>query len=59
MNLSHWLVYSSSSLAEQTTPAFVEIIDHNATVGTIDFVGTDLNMDVPWKLLVALLEVVS
>eukprot|EP00434_Breviolum_minutum_P040006 symbB.v1.2.035541.t1/scaffold4796.1/size34699/1 len=46
VNLSHWLVYSSSSLAEQTTPAVVEIIDHNATVGTIDFVGTDLNMDV-------------
>lgn len=46
LNLTHWLVYSSSSLAEQSTPATVLIEDHNATVGTISFVGTDLNMDV-------------
>lgn len=45
-NWTHWLVYASSSLAEQTTPATVEIQDDNATVGTISFVGTDLNMDV-------------
>eukprot|EP00435_Cladocopium_sp_Y103_P001321 s3583_g1.t1 len=46
LNLTHWLVYSSSSLAEQSTPATVVIEDHNATVGAISFVGTDLNMDV-------------
>lgn len=96
-NLTHWLVYSASSLVEQSTPSSVEIEegnyflalqfcfavcssilsaklavdqlaqpaaskqlsdcmllchvvtfhqDHNATVGTISFVGTDLNMDV-------------
>ncbi|CAE7214156.1 GIP [Symbiodinium sp. CCMP2592] len=70
-NWTHWLVYASSSLAEQTTPATVEIQagctshcgsfhdadtvfvmgrmllgDDNATVGTVSFVGTDLNMDV-------------
>ena len=44
-NTSHWLVYSASSLVEQTTPSALQISEQNATVGSMSFVGTDLNMD--------------
>lgn len=45
-NASHWLVYSASSLVEQTTASVALISDKNSSVGGISFVGTDLNMDV-------------
>lgn len=39
------LVYASSALAEQTTPAVHVIHDANASVSNVDFVGKDLDLE--------------
>ncbi|CAK9040498.1 SAP domain-containing protein [Durusdinium trenchii] len=39
------LVYASSSLAEQTTPAAHIIYDANASVSNVNFVGKDLDLE--------------
>ncbi|CAE7214162.1 unnamed protein product [Symbiodinium sp. CCMP2592] len=41
----YWLVYTTSSLIEQTTPAELLIFDVNGTVDAPFFVGQDLNLD--------------
>ncbi|CAE6911998.1 unnamed protein product [Symbiodinium natans] len=42
---TYWLVYTLSSLIEQTTPAELLIFDSNGTVDAPFFVGQDLNLD--------------
>eukprot|EP00913_Durusdinium_trenchii_P017139 g16119.t1 len=44
------LVYASSSLAEQTTPAAHIIYDANASVSNVNFVGKDLDLEEPTDL---------
>ncbi|CAL1135157.1 unnamed protein product, partial [Cladocopium goreaui] len=38
---SYWLVYTASTLVEQTTPASLQIFDRNGTVSEPTFTGGD------------------
>ncbi|CAE7230479.1 unnamed protein product, partial [Symbiodinium sp. CCMP2456] len=42
-NYTHFLVYTASSLAEQTTPAALELADESASVSNVTFVDLDLD----------------
>eukprot|EP00435_Cladocopium_sp_Y103_P053353 s1750_g17.t1 len=43
-NFTHFLVYTASSLVEQTTPVALEIFDEFASVSNISFVDLDLDL---------------
>ncbi|CAL1130807.1 unnamed protein product [Cladocopium goreaui] len=43
-NYTHFLVYTASSLVEQTTPVALEIFDEFASVSNISFVDLDLDL---------------
>ncbi|CAE8611043.1 unnamed protein product [Polarella glacialis] len=43
-NYTHFLIYTSSSFVEQTTPSFLTLFDAYASVSQIDFVDRDLDL---------------